>query len=104
MAIVRLFPRERVNLNHTPQALIISTETFCHHKLLSLCVSKFLLGTPSEKMNAIVEAVLVKQCTTFNIGHKGKSALSPETMLKYMDELPTDGRNQMVDQTGKSMA
>ncbi|CAL0303273.1 unnamed protein product [Lupinus luteus] len=92
-------------------------------------------------MDAIVEAVLVKQCTTFNIGHKvalflqnffinqdgtltsfiralkvacllhfsmeplsvihgrlaedqmGKSALSPETMLKYMDELPTDGSN-----------
>ncbi|CAL0329393.1 unnamed protein product [Lupinus luteus] len=120
--------------------------------LESLCLSKFLLGTPAEKMDAIVEAVLVKQCTTFNIGHKvalflrnffinqdgtltsfiralkvacllhfsmeplsvihgrlaedqmGKSALSPETMLKYMDELPTDGRNQMVDQTGKSMA
>ncbi|KAE9620215.1 putative origin recognition complex, subunit 3 [Lupinus albus] len=117
-----------------------------------LCSSKFLLGTPAEKMDAIVEAVLVKQCTTFNIGHKvalflrnyfinqdgtltsfikalkvacllhfsmeplsvihgrlaedqkEKCALSPETMLKYMDELPTVERNQMVDQTGKSMA
>ncbi|KAJ1401469.1 hypothetical protein SESBI_28748 [Sesbania bispinosa] len=105
-------------------------------------------------MDAIVEAVLVKHCTTFNIGHKvalflrnyfinqdgtvtsfiralkvacllyfsmeplslihgqilaedqkeGKSTLSPETMLKYMDKLPYYARNQMVDQTRKSMA
>ena len=35
-----------------------------------LCSSKFMLGTPAERMDAIVEAVLVKHCTTFNIGHK----------------------------------
>ncbi|XP_061352844.1 origin of replication complex subunit 3 [Gastrolobium bilobum] len=123
------------------------------HALERLCPSKFMLGTPAERMDAIVEAVLVKNCTTFNIGHKvalflrnyfvnqdgtvtsfiralkvacflhfskeplslipgriltedkkGKSALSPETMLKYMDELPSYARNQIVDQTRKSMA
>ena len=35
-----------------------------------LCSSKFMLGTPAERMDAIVEAVLVKHCTTFNVGHK----------------------------------
>lgn len=40
------------------------------HALECLCPTKFLLGTPAERMDAIVEAVLVKHCTTFNIGHK----------------------------------
>lgn len=40
------------------------------HALERLCLSKFMLGTPVERMDAIVEAVLVKHCTTFNIGHK----------------------------------
>lgn len=31
---------------------------------------KFILGTPFERMDAIVEAVLVKQCSGFRIGHK----------------------------------
>ncbi|XP_050225020.1 origin of replication complex subunit 3 isoform X2 [Mercurialis annua] len=31
---------------------------------------KFILGTPSERMDAIVEAVLVKQCSGFRISHK----------------------------------
>ncbi|KAI3965045.1 hypothetical protein MKX01_013976 [Papaver californicum] len=34
---------------------------------LSPC--KFTLGSPSERMDAIVEAVLVKLCTGFDIGH-----------------------------------
>ncbi|TKY67900.1 Origin of replication complex subunit 3 [Spatholobus suberectus] len=125
------------------------------HAFERLCPSRFMLGTPAERMDAIVEAVLVKHCTTFSIGHKvavflrnyfinqdgtvtsfiralkvacllhfsmeplslihgrtlaedqkeGKSALSPETLLKYIDELPLYARNQMVDhQTKKSMA
>ncbi|WCJ27754.1 Origin of replication complex subunit 3 [Euphorbia peplus] len=37
-----------------------------HH----LCPCKFILGTPSERMDAIVEAVLVKHCSGFSVGHK----------------------------------
>ncbi|EEF42411.1 origin recognition complex subunit, putative [Ricinus communis] len=37
-----------------------------HH----LCPCKFIFGTLSERMDAIVEAVLVKQCSGFSIGHK----------------------------------
>ncbi|KAJ9179788.1 hypothetical protein P3X46_008110 [Hevea brasiliensis] len=37
-----------------------------HH----LCPCKFILGSPSERMDAIVKAVLVKQCSGFRIGHK----------------------------------
>lgn len=40
------------------------------HALEHLCLSKFMLGAPAERMDAIVEAVLVKHCTTFNIGYK----------------------------------
>ncbi|GLT95279.1 hypothetical protein SLE2022_129710 [Rubroshorea leprosula] len=35
-----------------------------------LCPSKFTLGTPAERMDAIVEAVLVKPGSGFSIGHK----------------------------------
>ncbi|KAH9615024.1 hypothetical protein KSS87_004710, partial [Heliosperma pusillum] len=38
--------------------------------LLQLCTSKFLLGSPSERMNAIVEAVLLRPSTWFRVGHK----------------------------------
>ncbi|PNT07287.1 hypothetical protein POPTR_013G077200v4 [Populus trichocarpa] len=37
-----------------------------HH----LCPCKFILGTPPERMDAVVEAVLVKQCSGFGISHK----------------------------------
>ncbi|KHN46483.1 Origin recognition complex subunit 3 [Glycine soja] len=125
------------------------------HALERLCPSRFMLGTPVERMDAIVEAVLLKHCTTFSIGYKvavflrnyfinqdgtvtsfiralkvacllhfsmeplsvihgqtltedqkeGKSALSPETLLKYIDELPLCARNQTVDhRTQKSMS
>ncbi|KAL2982942.1 hypothetical protein AAZX31_12G014100 [Glycine max] len=125
------------------------------HALERLCPSRFMLGTPVERMDAIVEAVLLKHCTTFSIGYKvavflrnyfinqdgtvtsfiralkvacllhfsmeplsvihgqtlaedqkeGKSALSPETLLKYIDELPLCARNQTVDHpTQKSMS
>ncbi|KDP39550.1 hypothetical protein JCGZ_02570 [Jatropha curcas] len=37
-----------------------------HH----LCPCNFILRTPSERMDAIVEAVLVKQCSGFCISHK----------------------------------
>ncbi|KAE8699199.1 hypothetical protein F3Y22_tig00110584pilonHSYRG00213 [Hibiscus syriacus] len=38
--------------------------------LRCLCPSQFTLGTPAERMDAIVEAVLVKPCSGFNIGDK----------------------------------
>lgn len=31
---------------------------------------KFTLGYPGERMNALIESVLVKTCPGFNIGHK----------------------------------
>ncbi|KAE8662607.1 Detected protein of confused Function [Hibiscus syriacus] len=37
--------------------------------LRCLCPFEFTVGTPSERMDAIVEAVLVKPCSGFNIGH-----------------------------------
>ncbi|CAK7333701.1 unnamed protein product [Dovyalis caffra] len=36
-----------------------------HH----LCPCKFVLGTPPERMDAVVEAVLMKQCSGFGISH-----------------------------------
>ena len=38
--------------------------------LQHLHVSKFLLGSPSERMDAIVEAVLVRLCSGFCVGYK----------------------------------
>ncbi|XVF56633.1 hypothetical protein PTKIN_Ptkin06aG0135400 [Pterospermum kingtungense] len=38
--------------------------------LQRLCPFEFSLGTPAERMDAVVEAVLVKQCSGFCIGHK----------------------------------
>ncbi|XP_023873191.2 origin of replication complex subunit 3 isoform X2 [Quercus suber] len=38
--------------------------------LQRLCPSKFVLGSPAERMDAVVEAVLVKQCSGFSVGHK----------------------------------
>lgn len=38
--------------------------------LQQLCASKFILGSPAERMDAVVEAVLVKQCSGFSVGHK----------------------------------
>jgi origin recognition complex subunit 3 len=43
---------------------------FPSHALECLCPSTFMLVTPAERMDAIVVEVLVKHCTTFNIGHK----------------------------------
>ncbi|XP_057751836.1 origin of replication complex subunit 3 [Arachis stenosperma] len=122
--------------------------------LQCLYSSKFMIGTPDERMDTIVEAVLVKHSTTFNIGHKVAlflrnyfinqdgtltsfiralklacllhfsmepvslihghmleedqkdwiSALSPEILLKYMDEFPSYDRSQIASQAGKSIA
>ncbi|KAH1113997.1 hypothetical protein J1N35_007375 [Gossypium stocksii] len=38
--------------------------------LRCLCPFEFTLGTPAERMDAVVEAVLVKPCSGFIIGHK----------------------------------
>ncbi|KAL9420172.1 hypothetical protein AB3S75_037870 [Citrus x aurantiifolia] len=38
--------------------------------LQHLCPCMFTLGTPSERMDAIIEAVLVRQCSGFSISHK----------------------------------
>jgi len=43
---------------------------FPSHALECFCPSMFMLVTPAERMDAIVEAILVKHCTTFYIGHK----------------------------------
>ncbi|XP_074312049.1 origin of replication complex subunit 3 isoform X2 [Silene latifolia] len=42
----------------------------CSNALLQLCTSKFLLGSPSERMNAIVEAVLLRPSSWFRVGYK----------------------------------
>ncbi|KAJ8771295.1 hypothetical protein K2173_026472 [Erythroxylum novogranatense] len=51
----------------TPDALrgILPSNVIQH-----LCPRKFILGSPSERMNAIVEAVLVKKCSSFSIGYE----------------------------------
>lgn len=38
--------------------------------LQQLCPFEFNLGTPAERMDAVVEAVLVKPCSGFSIGYK----------------------------------
>ncbi|KAB1205290.1 Origin recognition complex subunit 3 [Morella rubra] len=38
--------------------------------LQHLCPSKFTLGSPAERMDAVVEAVLVKECSGFSVSHK----------------------------------
>lgn len=43
---------------------------FPSHALECLCPSMFMLVSPAERMDAIVESVFIKHCTTFNIGHK----------------------------------
>uniref|UniRef100_A0A803PXN8 Origin of replication complex subunit 3 n=1 Tax=Cannabis sativa TaxID=3483 RepID=A0A803PXN8_CANSA len=40
------------------------------HVLQQLCPSKFILASPAERMNAVVEATLVRWCSGFSIGHK----------------------------------
>ncbi|KAF7825026.1 origin of replication complex subunit 3 [Senna tora] len=40
------------------------------HVLQHLCPCKFVLQSPAERMDSIVEAVLVKNCSIFSIGHK----------------------------------
>lgn len=38
--------------------------------LQKLCPCKFTLGSPAERMDAVVEAALVRQCSGFSVGHK----------------------------------
>nr|XP_011470115.1 PREDICTED: origin of replication complex subunit 3 isoform X3 [Fragaria vesca subsp. vesca] len=38
--------------------------------LQKLCPCNFMLGSPAERMDAVVEAALVRQCSGFSIGHK----------------------------------
>lgn len=40
------------------------------HVLQHLCPCKFIFGSPAERVDSIVEAVLVKHCTLFGIGHQ----------------------------------
>ncbi|KAK2400309.1 origin of replication complex subunit [Trifolium repens] len=56
-----------------------------------------LLHFSMEPLSLIQGRILVED-------QDATSGLSPETMLKYMDELPSYARNKMVDQTKKSMA
>ncbi|XP_028756747.1 origin of replication complex subunit 3 [Neltuma alba] len=125
------------------------------HVLHHLCPAKFMLGSPADRMDSIIKAVLVKHCAIFGIGYKvvlflrnnflnkdgtltsfirglkiacmlhfsveplsiilsqalaeedqedGKSALSSDTVLKYVHGLPSCARNQMADETGRNLA
>ncbi|KAJ8429098.1 hypothetical protein Cgig2_018991 [Carnegiea gigantea] len=38
--------------------------------LQRLCPTKFVLGSPGEKMDALIEAVLLRPCSWFSLGHK----------------------------------
>ncbi|XP_015878379.3 origin of replication complex subunit 3 isoform X1 [Ziziphus jujuba] len=38
--------------------------------LQQLCPCKFVLGSPAERMDAVLEAALLRQCSMFCIGHK----------------------------------
>lgn len=38
--------------------------------LQHLCPCKFILGSPAEKMDAVLEAALLRQFFLFSIGHK----------------------------------
>ncbi|XP_059667444.1 origin of replication complex subunit 3 [Cornus florida] len=47
-----------------------STSILPSNALQYLSSRKFILGSPAERMDAIIEAVLVKQCSGFSLGHK----------------------------------
>lgn len=38
--------------------------------LQQLCPCKFVLGSPAERMDTVIEAALLRQCSMFSIGHK----------------------------------
>ncbi|KAH7855702.1 hypothetical protein Vadar_027851 [Vaccinium darrowii] len=40
------------------------------HAVQCMSCHKFILGSPADRMDAIIEAVLVKQCSGFIVGHK----------------------------------
>ncbi|KAH6802633.1 hypothetical protein C2S51_034079 [Perilla frutescens var. frutescens] len=47
----------------------------CSSACLYLSVCEFNLGTPAERMDAIIEAVLLKSCQSFNIGKHASNFL-----------------------------
>ncbi|KAF7148827.1 hypothetical protein RHSIM_Rhsim03G0224500 [Rhododendron simsii] len=95
------------------------------HALQCLSCHKFILGSPAERMDAIIEAVLVKRCSGFSVGHKVAVFLRnyflrqdgtltsfvralkdlsserpvslPETVLKQLFSLPSCRRNGLVE-------
>ena len=40
------------------------------HVLQQLSPSKFMLGSPAERMDAVIEAALMRWCSGFSISHK----------------------------------
>lgn len=40
------------------------------HVLHHLCPCKFVLGPPADRIDSVIEAVLVKHCAIFSIGYK----------------------------------
>ncbi|XP_057521737.1 origin of replication complex subunit 3 isoform X2 [Amaranthus tricolor] len=46
------------------------TNILSSNALLCLRTSNFYLGSPAERMEAIVKAVLLRSCSCFNVGHK----------------------------------
>ncbi|KAI8565294.1 hypothetical protein RHMOL_Rhmol03G0247600 [Rhododendron molle] len=95
------------------------------HALQCLSCHKFILGSPAERMDAIIEAVLVKRCSGFSVGHKVAVFLRnyflrqdgtltsfvralkdlsserpvslPETVLKQLFSLPSFRRNELTE-------
>ncbi|XP_021747372.1 origin of replication complex subunit 3-like isoform X2 [Chenopodium quinoa] len=49
---------------YSPENLLSSNALLC----LRTC--KFVLGSPAQRMDAIAEAVLLRPCSRFNVGHK----------------------------------
>lgn len=65
-------------VNRVPMILIFGVATTVDslrnilpsHVLHHLCPCKFMLGSPADRMDSIIEAVLVKHCAIFSIGYK----------------------------------
>ncbi|KAI9104306.1 hypothetical protein K1719_022878 [Acacia pycnantha] len=65
-------------VNRVPMILIFGVVTTVDslrnilpsHVLHHLCPCKFMLGSPADRMDSIIEAVLLKHCAIFSIGYK----------------------------------
>ncbi|KAL6005844.1 Origin recognition complex subunit 3 [Asimina triloba] len=109
-----------------------STKLLPSNALQCLNPCKFTLGLPTERMDAIIEHVLVKQYSGFGVGHEiavflrkyflkhdgtvasfiralkvtweKKCEMLPEEMLKYAFNLPSCQREGFIEMTGETLA